>query len=371
MEKPAVYYQTFPCSGHCRWSSYGISQWLVGHQGKSGCHLYCSVMGRHNLGSPHCYPALLKPHTGNYDVEGCNHNDISHTNLSSSSLEKYYNNLCYLMSIPNETQYKKWCLETGISKPSIILGLQEVKTLRVPNCFGSYIMHLLSLNIPDLLVNLWRGMLDCDKSNDHTTWDWATLRGNVWEMHGQQVASATPYLPGSFDHPPCNPAEKISSGYKAWEFLMHLFGLGPGLLYNVLPEKYWKNFCKLVYGGQIINQYMIKMADLQKAHHALLEFVYEFEVLYYQRRTDHLHFVRQSIHAVTHLNHSHRPPRTGSHEYNVNTCCRERICSLDTKDSCMLDVWNWGGCWPGHYNNLWSWQQYLSHNGWWTKVLCW
>jgi hypothetical protein len=46
---------------------------------------------------------------------------------------------------------------------------------------------------------------------------------------------------------------------------------------------------------------MIKTADLQKAHKALLEFAYKFEVLYYQRRTGHLHFVQQSIHAVTHL----------------------------------------------------------------------
>jgi hypothetical protein len=122
------------------------------------------------------------------------------------------------MASPNESKYKKRHLKTGISKPSIFLGLQEVKTLRVPSCFGSDIMHLLSLNILDLLVNLWWGMLDCDKSNDRTMWDWATLRGNVWEMHGCKVAAATPYLPGSFDRPPCNPAKKITSGYKAWEF---------------------------------------------------------------------------------------------------------------------------------------------------------
>ena len=33
----------------------------------------------------------------------------------------------------------------------------------------------------------------------------------------------------------------------------------------------------------------------------MVEFAHEFEVLYYQRRTDRLHFVRQSIHALTHL----------------------------------------------------------------------
>ena len=110
-----------------------------------------------------------------------------------------------------------------------------------------------------------------------------------------------PYLPGSFDRPPRNPAEKISSGYKAWEFLLYLFGMGPGLLLNILPDSYYRNFCKLVFGMRIIHQHQINRNDLQKAHEALLEFAYEFEKLYYQRRTDRLHFVWQSIHAVTHL----------------------------------------------------------------------
>jgi hypothetical protein len=272
---------------------------LVGHNGKLGCRLYCSTIGRHKPGGHHYYPALSKPL--NYDVEGCDHDDISYADLPRCSLKTYHDNLRYLMASPNETQYKKRRLETGISKPSIFLGLSEKKTLPIPSCFGSDIMHLLSLNIPDLLINLWRGTFDCDKADNRATWDWAALNGPVWVKHGQEVVSATPYLPGSFDRPPRNPAEKISSGYKAWEFLLYLFGLGPGLFYNVLPEKYWRNFCKLVYGVRIVNQHKIKATDLQKAHIALLEFASGFEELYYQRRTEHLHFIRQSIHGVAHL----------------------------------------------------------------------
>ncbi|KAJ8089822.1 hypothetical protein PM082_018398 [Marasmius tenuissimus] len=58
------------------------------------------------------------------------------------------------------------------------------------------------------------------------------------------VAAATPFIPISFDRPPRDPAEKISSGYKAWEFL-YFFGLGPCLLYGLLPNKYWSQYCKL------------------------------------------------------------------------------------------------------------------------------
>ncbi|KAF8230387.1 hypothetical protein L208DRAFT_1282109 [Tricholoma matsutake] len=143
-------------------------------------------------------------------------------------------------------------------------------------------MHLGSLNLPDLLNNLWCGTFNCNTSDKHSTWDWAKLQGSTWVEHGRQVAVATPYLPGSFDWPPRNPAEKISSGYKAWEFLLYLFGLGPGLLYSILPEKYYQNFCKLVFGMCIIQQNNISKEDLLKAHAALLEFAYEFKLLYYQ-----------------------------------------------------------------------------------------
>jgi hypothetical protein len=272
---------------------------LVGHCGKNGCRLYCSITGRHKLGGTRYYPVLLKPL--NYEVLGCDHGDIPFANLPSCSPDLYHQNLRHLLASPKESDYTKRRLQTGISKPSIFLGLQQAKILGIPSCFGSDIMHLAALNIPDLLINLWRGLLDCDPKDNRASWDWAVLQGPTWVAHGRQIAAATPYLPGSFDRPPRNPAQKISSGYKAWEFLLYLYGLGPGVFYNVLPEKYWRHFCKLVFGMRIMNQHSIETEDINKAHQALLEFVVEFEVLYYQRRPERLHFVRQSIHALTHL----------------------------------------------------------------------
>jgi hypothetical protein len=162
-------------------------------------------------------------------------------------------------------------------------------------------MHLVSLNLPDLLLGLWQGTLDCDKTDNHNTWDWAVLKEDTWKAHGKAVAAATPYLPGSFDRPPHNPAENISSSYKVWEFLMYVFGLGLGIFYNVLPEKYWKNYCKLVFGICIVHQHKIATCDLREAHLALIQFVKEFEEIYYQRHTDRLYFIRPAVHSILHL----------------------------------------------------------------------
>jgi hypothetical protein len=162
-------------------------------------------------------------------------------------------------------------------------------------------MHHCSLNIPDLLIPLWRGTFDCSITDKRSNWDWAVLTDETWVEHGKAVAAATPYLPGSFDRPPRDPALKISSGYKAWEFLMYLYGLGPGVFYGILPTPYYQNFCDLVCGMRIINQHKITSAQLLQAADALKRFAQQFEELYYQRRVDRIHFVRQSIHQCFHL----------------------------------------------------------------------
>ena len=65
-------------------------------------------------------------------------------------------------------------------------------------------IYLAAPNLPDLLINLWHGTLDCDENDNHSTWDWAKLVGHIWQEHGRPVAAAPPYLPGSFDQPPHN-----------------------------------------------------------------------------------------------------------------------------------------------------------------------
>jgi hypothetical protein len=71
-------------------------------------------------------------------------------------------------------------------------------------------MHLLTLDLGNLLVPLWPESFTCAETDNIQMWDWAVLKGDVWTDHGAAVD-----IPGSFNCPPHNPAEKISSGYKA------------------------------------------------------------------------------------------------------------------------------------------------------------
>lgn len=273
---------------------------LVGHHGRNGCRLYCGMPGCLKTNGHTYYPVLSRPF--NYNIPGSDHDDIDpETYGGCCSPGTYFAKLTYLLLSPNETQYKKRRLKTGISKPSIFLGFRDGCTLGVPKCFGSDIMHLLSLNIPDLLIPLWRGTFECDPGDDKATWVWAALSDPaVWKAHGEAVANATVDIPGIYGRPPRNPAEKIQSGYKAWEFHLYLYGLGPGLLHGILPEAYWCHYCKLVRAVRIISQHSITREELRSAHGLFIEFVKDFETHYSQRKKERIHFVRQSIHALTH-----------------------------------------------------------------------
>jgi hypothetical protein len=271
----------------------------VGHHGAQGCRMSCDMKGRHKPNSGHYYAAHLCPNE--CVIPDSNHPDYDFRAIPNPpSVEKYNANLTEIINSSNQTDYEKNRKLTGLSKPSILSALNPAMSFPVPRCFTIDLMHLLFINLGELLIPLWRGILPCDPSDDKGTWDWATLTGNTWLAHGKLVAAATRYFPLSFHRPPRNPAEKISSGYKATEYFLYVFGLGPAFFRTVLPSKYWENFCKLVHGVRIITQRQISTAQVREAHSYLTQFVEEYENLYYQRRMDQIHFCRPCLHTLLH-----------------------------------------------------------------------
>ena len=271
----------------------------VGHHGRNGCRLLCAMPGRHKPGIGMYYPTMLKPE-GSAIPPGSNHPDIDINSTTTPSSVSYYQKLHHVLASQSTRQYEKRRHETGIRKPSIVEGLS--KAFPIPGCFPADTMHL-ELNIGQCLVALLRGTIEHAKDDDPSTWPFAILRENdVWQTHGAAVAAASQYIPTCMEvQTPRNPAEKISSGYKAVEYLIYIFGLCPALLYGILPPEFYHHFCKLVFGTRIVRQHHKSQSDLIAAHKALLEFVYQFELLYYQHKMSQLHFVHPCIHALVHL----------------------------------------------------------------------
>jgi hypothetical protein len=276
---------------------------MVEHSGKYGCCLHCKMPSRCRDGDSHYYPAMSLP--DNYNVLGCCYPDVTAANLHSYRGElprKYKENLEYLLAATTQRDYKACRLAVGLCKQTLFSGLPN-QPLPVLSNFMMDIMHLSVLNDPDLFLKLFTGKLDCYEPDNRSTWDWAVfyLNPNLWNAHGETVVRAVPYIPSSFGHMPRDPAKKLNSGYKAWEFQQYIYGLGPTLFRHILPRKYWLNFCKLVSGIRILQHHHITHEDLLRGHAVLLDFVQEYEELYYQRNASRIHFVWQSIHLLTHI----------------------------------------------------------------------
>ena len=115
------------------------------------------------------------------------------------------------------------------------------------------------------------------------------------------VTQAAQHLPTSFGRTPQNPQEKISSGYKAWEFPIYIYSEGPGIFFNILLVPYYFHFCRLVRAIRIIFQDSISQEQLMTAHEFLLQWVLDYKLLYCQRIPGCLHLVHQCVHSLTHL----------------------------------------------------------------------
>ena len=142
---------------------------FIGFHGKHSCRLYCGLAGRcepHGNGKTY-FPTLLIP--SKYHVDGCTHEDIDTRSLPEASCKQYKANLRYLVSSANESQYHSQRLATGISKPLILLGLDQSSMLPLPKSAGSDIMHLGALNLLDLIISLWRGTINCTKPDDRSS----------------------------------------------------------------------------------------------------------------------------------------------------------------------------------------------------------
>ena len=270
----------------------------VGHHGRKGCRLLCGFVGRNKIRGTHYYPALLRP-AGFEDHRTSFHPDVDVNTLPAPDPGEYKFDLINLIASRTQKEYERRRFNTGIGKPSIFTRIP--RTLPLPTCFPGDLMHQPLINIAALLFDLWCERPAARDYDPTSHWPWAVLTGDTWIQHGKVVAQAARYLPTSFGRTPRNPQEKILSGYKAWEFLYYVYGEGPGVFFKVLPDVYFTHFCRLVRAIRIIFQRSISSDEVSIADELLLQWVLDFELIYYKRDQNRLHFVHQCVHSLTHL----------------------------------------------------------------------
>ncbi|CDO75335.1 hypothetical protein BN946_scf184966.g3 [Trametes cinnabarina] len=251
-------------------------QGTVGHHGARGCRIYCGLVGRHKPGCPHYYPALLK--LLGPPIPGCEHDDILLTSIRLPSADEYQENLKLVVAADSDTQFKQLRRATGICKPSIFSGLSRIFPL--PLGFPIDLMHLTGLNLPDLFMGLFRGVIKGSTRSDPKTWPCAVLQGQVWVDHGRRVERAMNFLPGFHDHLSLQVCTLHAAHY-----------LGSTLLAESLQNL--SGYCHPTSRRDPTWRLLESKELLDKA-------VVEFEELYYARDPDRLHIVRPAIHNLWH-----------------------------------------------------------------------
>jgi hypothetical protein len=142
---------------------------LAGHLGAFGCCLYFLCKECPKKEGNHYYLALLN--SDNYTVKGCDHPNVNPVHLPIGNSQHYQTAFNQVLCSTTSANHAINRCNTGNSKPSIFSGFPERQTLGIPLCFGGDLMHLISLNIPDLLLNLWCGCLDCNPNNSIGDWE--------------------------------------------------------------------------------------------------------------------------------------------------------------------------------------------------------
>jgi hypothetical protein len=272
-----------------------------GHLGAVGCRIMCPQKARRRKKGKRYYPACRR--ANGERVDGSDHPDINPAHVEAPSSAVYDAGLRKVLAVRSDAEFKRVRMQTGISKQTIFSGLRRMPAF--PQCLTIDCMHLCGPNLQDLLVPLLRGDSEMCVAPDKTAdWPWAVFSDQeLWELTGADVAEKRSALSTSHGRPPRDPALKLHSGYRTWEVIMWLWIIAPGLWHDILPEAYFRNFCLLASNVRRIFDRSHMFADVQKLNLNIIEFHNQFEDLYYDRKQERIHFMRQSLHTLLHVTH--------------------------------------------------------------------
>jgi hypothetical protein len=274
----------------------------TGHVGFHSCRWTCPMPGRLQPSGGTYYPVLAKP-TG-YARQKGNHPDIVIDDIVQwhPSQETYLEDLNTLLLSRTDNEFDRNRLVTGLTKPSLLLGLPDSRTLGVPNTAVSDWMHLPGIIVLAEIIPLLRGTLKCDPSDDKGLWAWAQYLADEhnWQESGRRIAALTPYFPSSFGRAPRNPAKSLNTGYKAIEGIHYLFGAGP-MEFRRLELEDWRNICRLVRIYDILDKDKIISEKLLELLDHVLVWQPEFEARFVQKHPGRVHFVRPWVHTILHM----------------------------------------------------------------------
>ncbi|KAK0221124.1 hypothetical protein EDD85DRAFT_960290 [Armillaria nabsnona] len=158
-------------------------------------------------------------------------------------------------------------------------------------------MHLVFENVLTLLTLLWTGQF---KGLDEGTESYQ-FPSDVWDAIGQGTATAGSTIPGAFGQRPPNMAtNKTACTADSWCFW--LLYIAPVLLSRKFDNAaYFNHFIALVKLVNICLQFEISRDEVATVCQGFIDWVEEYERIYYQYSPERLSMCTLNIHALLHV----------------------------------------------------------------------
>ncbi|QRW09568.1 Transposase family tnp2 [Ceratobasidium sp. AG-Ba] len=214
--------------------------------------------------------------------------------LPNRTEERMKRQLQRMQNASTPSEYEDLAKRYGICGPTI---LNRVPSLQRPTSYPHEFLHLFLLNhIPDL-ITLWIGKHPTVKTAGCEDYLISTAD---WEAIGRETEAATKHIPSFFTRKLRN----IQSEWRlycgeSWSFWV--LYIGPVVLRERLPRKYYKHFMELVSIIKCLIQFENTTKRIKQLRTEIAGYVERYEEYYYQYNYNRICVCKLTVHALLHV----------------------------------------------------------------------
>jgi Transposase family tnp2 len=267
---------------------------ISGHNSYHYCR-FCTINGIHD---GHIYCPLRTP-DGYPEEIAFNHDPTSlplrdnatYRTIASETLQ-------YEVFNPNARARPEY----GVAQYSVFYQLD---TIDFPRSFPNDVMHLVFQNVVPKMVCWWTGeFLKCDE-DDIGFVDELAIPKPIWRQIGRDMQNSLRSIPSSYGKA-LRDISKYSGSFKAEEWSNFLLHYSSVLLHGRgrLRQDLFEHYGKLVAAIDLAIDYEIAVENIDAIKTLLIDFVSDYERLYYQYNGARISACLSTFHLLLHLHES-------------------------------------------------------------------
>jgi Transposase family tnp2 len=190
--------------------------------------------------------------------------------------------------------------EYGVAQYSMFYQLD---TIDFPRSFPNDVMHLIFQNVVPNLFRWWSGEFLPKNEDDPDYVDELAIPKPIWRDIGSDMERSLRSIPSSYGKSLRN-IQKYNKSFKAEEWSNFLLHYSSVLLHDRLRQDLFEHYGKLVAAIDLAIDYEISNENIRCIKSLLIDFVSEYEELYYQYEVLRVLACLPTFHLLLHLHES-------------------------------------------------------------------